>query len=467
MNVIRPIQGILACLIVASSFAQNFEAGAAWADITPKIGTPMAGYYSERGAEGVHDPLKAKAIVIKSGQVKAAFVSLDLISTIRPTIEEARRLIEQETGIPGSNVMISATHSHTGPIFSGSRRFDAIGGSHPLAQEFTYGLPPLIAGAVKEANGRLRPATVAHGTGIEEGLGFNRRFHMRDGSVGWNPGKLNTNIVRAAGPTDPQVHVVYFQSTAQRPIAAYVNFAMHLDTVGGMHFSADYPFTLSELLARAKGPEMLTLFTIGCAGDVNHINVQWPDKQKGQEEAARIGTILAANVLRTFERLAANATPGPIRSSSEMVQLPLPEILPADVAKAEAVAEAIDAKAQPAPKFMDQVQAFKVLDIEARHGKPQEVEVQVITLGRELAWVSLPGEIFVELGLSIKAGSPFKETIIAELANGSIGYIPTRRAYSEGNYEVVSARCAEGSGELLVASALRQLRKLFPESKEP
>ena len=116
---------------------------------------------------------------------------------------------------------------------------------------------------------------------------------------------------------------------------------------------------------------------------------------------------------------------------------------------------------EPAPKFIDQVQAFKVLDVAARKGEAQQVEVQVIALGREVAWVSLPGEIFVELGLSIKSGSPFKQTVIAELANGSIGYIPTRRAYSEGNYEVVSARCAEGSGELLVASALRQLRELY------
>ncbi len=74
--------------------------------------------------------------------------------------------------------------------------------------------------------------------------------------------------------------------------------------------------------------------------------------------------------------------------------------------------------------------------------------------------VPLPGEIFVELGLAIKQDSPFPSTIITELANGSIGYIPTRRAYSQGNYEVVSARCAEGSGELLVDSAIRLLKEL-------
>ncbi len=457
----KALFSILAFASVLSLAADGFKAGAAWVDITPKLGTPMAGYYSERGAEGVHDPLKAKAIVIETGGTKAALLALDLISTLRSTVDEARRIIEEETGIPGTNVMVSATHSHTGPVFSSGRRFDALGGNHPLAQEYTYGLPVLIARAVKEANAKLAPAKLSHGIGSEDNLAFNRRFHMRDGSVGWNPGKLNPDIIDPAGPTDPRVHVVFLQKDKDQPLATYVNFAMHLDTVGGTHYSADYPFTLSESLARAKGPDMLTLFTIGCAGDINHINVKSAAKQQGPTEAARIGTILAAQVLRTFEHLTPLTNAGPIRVSSEIVQLPLPDFTPDQLERARKVAEAVEANPKQAPKFMEQVEAFKVLDVEARRGKPQEVEVQVIALGSDLAWVSLPGEIFVELGIAIKKGSPFQQTVIAELANGSIGYIPTKRAYSEGNYEVVSARCAEGSGELLVESALRQLRKLY------
>ena len=105
-----------------------------------------------------------------------------------------------------------------------------------------------------------------------------------------------------------------------------------------------------------------------------------------------------------------------------------------------------------------------MLDVAARKGRPHEVEVQVVALGNEVAWVSLPGEIFTELGLAIKQDSPFPLTIIAELANGSIGYIPSRRAYAQGNYEVVSARCAEGSGERLVDAAVKLLRELQVES---
>ncbi len=84
----------------------------------------------------------------------------------------------------------------------------------------------------------------------------------------------------------------------------------------------------------------------------------------------------------------------------------------------------------------------------------------------DLAWVALGGEVFVELGLSIKAASPFKQTHVIELANGSFGYIPNRSAYAEGNYEVVSARCAEGSGEILVTAAIRMLAELTPAPDE-
>ena len=108
---------------------------------------------------------------------------------------------------------------------------------------------------------------------------------------------------------------------------------------------------------------------------------------------------------------------------------------------------------------MKLVRGYRILDTAAREGKPLEVEVQVIALGNELAWVGLPGEVFVELGLAIKKNSPFKRTLLVELANGSIGYIPDRRSYAEGNYEPESARCAPGSGELLVDTALKLLKE--------
>lgn len=435
--------------------AGELRVGAAAVPITPNPGTPMAGYYSTRLAEGVEDDLFAKAIVIEQDGAKVAMVVCDLISMPRAVAEDARRLIEQSSGLPGERVMISATHTHTGPTLpTGSSRDPSEEGAADAAKRYVGTLPERIARAVSEANAALKPARASVGVGKEERLSFNRRFFMKDGTVGWNPGKKNPAIVKPAGPIDPDVPVVYFETTDGNPIATYVNFAMHLDTVGGLRVSADYPFTLSSTLARLKGPKMVTLFSIGCAGDINHVDVGSAEPQKGSREAARIGTILAGEVIKTYARLAPVATAAP-QARREVLALPLAPIRPEDVEPAMKTAVRFG-KAEPT--FLERVNAYKVIDVHARKGKPLEAEVQVMSLGQDLAFVALPGEVFVELGLYVKQHSPFRHTIIAELANGSVGYIPTRRAFGEGNYEPVSARCAPGSGEQIAEAAVRLLK---------
>jgi hypothetical protein len=450
--------------LTAPARAGNLAAGAAQVDITPPKGCPMAGYYHPRGAEGTHDPLFAKALVFERDRTLVALVGLDLITTTRPLVEETRKLVEQRTGIPAASVMIAATHSHTGPVLWNDTPRDALlaGDGQKIVKEYLAELPGKIADAVHKATLGLKPARVSFATGKEDGLAFNRRFHMTDGTVGWNPGKLNPKIVKPAGPTDPSVPVVLVETDEPKakPIAVYVNFAMHLDTVGGPQYSADYPAVLSKAISAAVGEDVVTVFATGCCGDVNHINVTSDKPQKGHGEAARIGTRLAAEVLRALE-VAKPAADGPLRASSEMIEFALPPVTADDAVAAKKVIADLEGKAKPAPKFLDQVQAFKALDVAERLGKPYAVEVQVISLGDDLAWVSLPGEVFVELGLQIKNGSPFRQTMIAELANGSVGYIPNRAAYPQGNYEVISARVAVGSGEKLVDSAAKQLREQY------
>jgi hypothetical protein len=287
---------------------------------------------------------------------------------------------------------------------------------------------------------------------------------MRDGSVGWNPGKLNPRIVRPAGPIDPEVGVFYAETAAANPVPVltFVNYAMHPDTTGGTRVSADYPGALARMLALYKGTNMLTLFANGTCGNINHVDVQWADPQKGPPEAARLGVALAAAVFKAYPRLRPLTNPLPLRVRSEIVKLPLPVFTPEQLDRARI--DVRTAKDNSREGFMNLVRAHRILDTAAREGRPQEVEVQVMALGREVAWVSWPGEIFVELGLSVKAGSPFPQTYNVELANGAIGYIPNKPAYPEGNYEVESARVAEGSGEMLVTSALRMLAELHREA---
>ena len=169
---------------------------------------------------------------------------------------------------------------------------------------------------------------------------------------------------------------------------------------------------------------------------------------------------MAAEVLRTYDRLEP-IKDGPLKVSREVVELDLAAIDPATVEAAKQTIAKVSADAKPLPPFLEQVKAYQIADVSDRLGKPLAAEVQVVTLGPDLAFVALPGEVFVELGLSLKAASPFKNTIVAELSNGTIGYVPTRTAYPHGNYEVISARCKAGSGEKLVDAALVQLRTQF------
>ncbi len=468
------------CLLSSVSlWSAELRLGTAAVKITPPPGMPMAGYYYNRGAEGVHDELWAKAMVLewktgtgwdvrggtpepvpvcKGDGGKVALVACDLASISRPIVEEARKRIQAQTGIAGERVMLSATHTHTGPVLVGrTARDDMASAMLDIAKKYVAALPGLIAESVQRANAALAPARVSAWEGREESLAFNRRYFMKDGSVGWNPGKLNPNIVRPAGPIDPEVPVVYFESVEGRPLATYVNYAMHLDTVGGQQFSADYPYTLATLPGKIKGTEMLTVFTIGTAGNINHVDVSTKKPQKGHEEAARIGTVLAGEVLKAYTRLQPVAAGAP-QVRSETVKLPLAEFNPEELSKARQVA-ALYGKPNAAP-FMDLVRAFKVIDVAGRNGQPIEAEVQVVSVGSDLAWVALPGEIFVELGQAIKQASPFLHTIVVELANGSVGYVPNRKAYPEGAYEAVSARCAAGSGEMLAEAAGRLLKEL-------
>jgi len=437
---------------LTTAVAAELRVGTAVVNIDPPMGIPLAGYYSERGCQGVADDLFAKAAVLDDGQTRVAFVVCDLIGVPRQVAVEARKLIQEQSGIPGAHVIISATHSHTGPVLVGEFA-SATGNIPPRVRSYTEALPKFIAKAVADAQAGLAPTRTSYGCAQESRLSFNRRFFMKDGTVGWNPGKLNPEIIRPAGPIDPEVGVVYFETPDKHPQLTFVNFAMHPDTTGGTLVSADYMGALSRCLATHKGPAMLTLFANGTCGNLNHVNVRWADPQHGTNEANRLGAILAASVFKAYMDLVPLADTT-LRVHNRTLQLPLAAITDADIRAAIEIQ-----KQGSKAKFMEQVKAQKVLDVEQRHGQSIEAEVQVIALGSDLAWVALPGEVFVEHGLNIKAASPFKQTHVIELANGDIDYVPTRAAYAEGNYEVVSARTGPGSGEMLVTAALQLLQE--------
>ncbi|WP_139228414.1 hypothetical protein [Planctomicrobium piriforme] len=453
---------LLLLLICQCASAGELRIGKGLVDITPPLGTPMLTPMSRpfvKLSEEAHDPLCVRAIVIECDGRKVAIAACDVTSIPNHMYDTARAMIVAETKIDADAIMISATHTHTAPQIRERYLGKVDEEAKQKALAYIELLPRKMAEAISIANSNLEPAVGLAGIGFEDTISFNRRFVMKDGSVLTNPGKndpaLHEQIVRAAGPTDPEVGVVYFESPEKLPLATLVNFSLHLDTDGGSAPTADFAGTLHEILRTARGSDMLSLFAIGAAGNINHYNLldpKNPRRAKGHEESARIGSVLAAAVLRTFPTLQPLDC-STLRYGRKMVEIDFPREKGANMA----------AQHNNSAKFFD-----GEVDVYNEAGRQWfEAEVQVIALGPELAWVGLPGEMFVEFGLAIKNASPYRYTMIHELSNRSIGYVPNMRAYPEGAYEGLATRCAAGSGEQLVDAATRLLIELKHQKANP
>lgn len=452
MRIHRMILRLLASLLVvtSASLAGDFRVGAARVDITPKDGTPLGGFYKFRGSAGVLDPLYAKTIVIEKDGVHAAIVVLDLSGTVRPIVAEARKLIQQECGIEGDHVMISGTHTHSGPQQPRGSMMDEITKvNSPAGVSYTGMLPVWIADSVKQAKAKLMTVTASSTLGRAEGISFNRRI-LREGQPEaiWQPQKL-TPKDRPAGPVDPEVGVLVFE-VAGKPVASLLNFAMHPTSVGGgVKISADYPGVFTKLVSERHGAEMISVFANGCCGNINHHDYITGKRRSTLE----LGTALADAVDSAWANLQPLTTFQP-RIRSEQVVLKRRRFTEEQITKAKDMAANMFTKSFGTVPMAETV---CILETVAKQNEPLLAEVQVIAFSEELAVVALPGEIFVELGLALKKASPFKHTLIAELANGSIGYVPNREAFPQGNYEIVSARNEIGSGEKLIEVALKLL----------
>lgn len=440
----------------------NLTAGIAVIDITPPTDYRMSGYFNERLSTGTLNPLKAKAIVLRQGRECAALVFCDIIGLSLDVSSRAREQASKKTGIPVENILIAATHTHTGPLYFGALRkhFHDLAvakyGSDPCEKvDYPSELVAKLVKVITQADAAVKPIRIEAGVAEQRGLSFNRRFHMKDGSVRFNPGVLNPDIVRAAGPIDPEVGIVFFHEADSKSIAALVNFALHLDTVGGTKYAADYPFYLEQSLREVYGNDFVLLFGTGTCGDINHIDVT----KKQRLKTDYIGKTLGQTVKERLDSLKTVLEPA-LAVRREIVHAPLQSYGPKKVAWA---CENIMKVGTRELSFLKQVEAYKILAVEMRRGETIPLEVQVFRLSRDVAVVGLPGEVFVDIGLAIKRASPFPTTLVIELCQDAPGYIPTEKAFAEGSYETVNSRIAPGGGEMVVEAAVRLLKALSPE----
>lgn len=453
--------------------AEPFESGVAVREITPPVGFP---YYGLNSSTGVKSPLHAKALVFTQGNVSCALLMCDLSVIPRDLSRIVREHASKQTGIPFSNITVTATHIHTGPFYDSLVTMSHRYAEHELAGRITEEDEKSYIGtlidemtkAIVSANKNLHITEMTSGKGKAKGISFNRRYLMTDGRVRFNPGYLNPGIVRPAGPVDPDVHFVMFRP-ADRPQFTHslTVFANHTDTEGGSEFSADYPHFLQLRLKEIFGEQIISVFGLGPCGNVNHIDVRKPAEATMRGMITeKIGKTLAAAVDSAFQ-YGKRSRPS-LEVVSKTVFFPLQDIT------CEELRWAREGTGQfyPERPFMTGMRRWKILDIDQMRrweavppsvsGEPWRlpVEIQVFRLDDRTAIVTMPGEIFVEHGIELKKRSPFENTMLIELANAWIKYVPTKAAFTEGDYEALNSRLMPGSGEKLVEEALKLLNEL-------
>jgi neutral ceramidase len=430
----------------------DLQAAFAAADITPEAGANIPGGFRPNPSKGTRDPLYAVACVVTDGKTPVALVGVDELFIGKATVTQARERIAKNTGIPAANILIAASHTHSGgPIAS------CLGSEADPAYQAK--VAEGIAKAVEDAWAAKQTVEVGIGLGKEDSISFNRRFLMKDGREITHPGKPGTKnhdqIVKSAGPIDPDVGVLAARKPGGAVQGVVVNFACHCTVVGGNQFSADYVAYLRKELKAVYGATTEIVFLNGACGDITQVDNQSTAKEFGPEHAAMMGSKLAAEAVRTINRIAWLKT---LSNAVVTETIPL-RIRPEPDAVAEKPAFGLGS----GPDEVYEAERQKVA--EEREKTPiVPCEVQGLRLG-PLGIATNGSEYFVEYSLRMKAASPHKFTWFVELANEYIGYVPTAQAFVGGGYEPRTARSsklAPEGGQKLLEGGLSALRKIAP-----
>jgi hypothetical protein len=429
----------------AEAQAQQFRAGAATSNITPKLGTSINGGMRDGRAQHIHDELHARCLVLDDGKTRLAIVVCDSCMLPREVTDEARRYVHAETGLPESHILISATHSHScgtcAPVFQ----------SEP-DPEYPRFVARRIADGIRRAVNNLAPARIGWGVGSEAGEVFNRRWKMKPGTippnpfggmdqVKMNPGVGSPDLLEPAGPTDPELPVLSLQSPEGRPVALLASYSLHyVGGVGPGHVSADYfgmfADRLQELLgADRQEPPFVGMMSNGASGDINNINFRGPaERLAPYEKMRRVAGKVAAEAFRVRKKIE-HRDRAPLAAAQAEVRLGVRKPAPEEVARAKEIL----AKAKgPVLTTLEEVYARETVLL-AEYPSEVEIILQALRIG-DLAITAIPCEVFVEIGLELKRKSPIQPTFTISLANGYHGYLPTPEHHALGGYETWRAR---------------------------
>jgi len=391
------------------SVQSNLRAGVAKVDITPDDVKNFEVVGHRRKVTGVRDPLRAGILILDDGETKAAIVTLDLIQAYDQIVKLTRQRIEKEAGVPAANVLVAASHNHSGPGFDADSKW-----GRQLIEK--------LGDAAARAVSHTRPVTVGYG---EDRIGFsiNRRKVINGRAVV----RLNEE-----GLNDPRVKVLRFDDgQSLTPLAVVMHAVCHpcFFTWGDKgsqpypkgypKMSADFPGEAQSFVELCYGQKTNALFLQGCAGDIRPNLPGYPYRCADEADIQWAGRDLGSAVVRTLAR---NVTREQLKKR---------------------------------PSYYAIRVASSVVSLPGKEGRIS-AELSALKIGPYLL-LTMPGEPMVEYGFKLeKAIADRAIPIIVGYANGHVGYIATRDSYQVGGYEPNRSKLAP-EAEAIILTELGHL----------
>jgi hypothetical protein len=401
----------------------TLRAGIAKIDITPDNPVMLYGYASRKTpSEGVHDPLSARAVVFENNGKKVVLVSSDLGSYGEEVFSIIQKNILGKFKLKESELFLSTIHSHSSPVLSLNKET-----GDPNNIKYTEVLNQKLLTVIEEAFKNLTPVHTAVGKGYSP-VGSNRREMKPDGSItlGRNP----------YGPTDKEVLVMKIVTPEGTPKGAIFDYASHATSLGprNMLISGDVLGLSEQFVEKILGGNIVAPMFAGASGNIDpwyRVLSEFNTEPGWIPEPVLLGTLLGEEVVHVFRNIKETYPGGDINSSFATIECPRRKM-----------AEITDKTTEPVQKTT------------------VPVNITVARIGEDIGFVGFNVEMLVEIGLAIKAGSPFKHTFVITHCNGSSGYLPPAELYKEGGYEITSTRFEIGSAEMVVKKALSMLYDL-------
>jgi neutral ceramidase len=442
------------CLTTAAADAGNLRAGAARVDITPPDGKPTGKYD--------HEHLYVRAIVIDNGVSRAALIGADQSGLPEGAWKAASQDIAKELDCPVANIIMSATHTHSG----------GPGGPPPAHVDPNAPPPPIAAqimDAVRQAKARLQPASMAFGKGFSY---LNVSRDAIDPTT-----HLWTQSPNLNGASDKTVAVLKFVSPDGKPIAAYIDYAMH--PVNGYlagFTSADFAGATSRYVEKAYGDTMVAVFVQGASGDQNPLYL----RAATNALASRSGVPITGNVL-TREPVEEPLRDGKVSEQplDPAVRDALEKVMDAEgVLLGEEVIRVMtnstrmqddpvitasqDTATCPGRHRLDK--AREGTEGKYEDGDPVKLRLGVLRLG-DVYFTSVNGEVYSAIARQLKEESPSANTVMVTLANGRAesGYIPDDNSFGAYTFQVLSSRLKPGCAQSAIVGGL--LDQIVKEEK--